>query len=705
MSTLFSEVFPINSSALPKLYAYRIEGPKARDIHSVGGGIGWVTKRSLDLDSLLVWSKAKRCLLSSSQFSESTCQKLVEACWGDDRDRYQDLRSINLAPDIPIDARAQADFVAWGLWHTVSREVQTHLRKRDIRTSLVHVRRKCRRTACVVHETPALQISIYSETTHRETLSAILDKHPDIILEGLAVKDRTKKRRALKGRIDEVVGPASNHKQRLLAFNPPKAMRDVIEAASSQTPVVRVVPFSNGKRGYDYVLSALDVIVQPSHYDQLHIPTKIQNKLTLAPDQRATLVREAVQPLRDRNWIDKAISTSSHPSNFGDTDRVDFVPAIRLGDGSTTKLKDGKTQVRSIGRHGVVKGVDLDSARPASIHIVQVQEPKQSEFGSRLKTTLNALDLTFKATPHRIRPSTEELRRKVDEIEAWKAEADGAILILPDHADDLYLCWKQETVRRGIPNQVIKESTIGNRWAIDNIALGLFAKMGGVPYVLANPLPYADRVVGLDIGRVMKERSTGTMSVAASTHLYGADGRLIGYRLEDANVEGETVPPNVLRRMFPAKAYGDKTVLIHRDGPFRGDEIQTLKTIASEMDSTFHLVEIRKQGAPRLYRHDGQTIQAEKGDYLRVDEHTAFLVSSPPPFDGSTARPLHIKVRSDDLTIEEAIHSVLSLSLMHHGSVRPPRLPVTLHYSDSVAEQIQKGIRPPERKGTRPYWL
>ena len=705
MSTLFSEVFPINTDALPQLYAYRVEGPKAKDIHSVGGGINWVTKRSISEDFLLVWSKAKRCLLSSSQLSESMCQNLVEACWADDRDRYQDLRVIQQASDVPMDAQAHADYVAWGLWNTVSKEVWSALRKHDIRTSLVHVRRKCRRTTRVVDGTPALQISIHSETTHQDTLSAILSKHPGLTLEGLAVKDRTKSRRALKGQIEEVVGPASDHRQRLLAFSPPKAMREVIETASNDTPVVSVVPFTNGKQSYDYILDALDVIVQPSHYERLRIPTRIQNKLTLSPDQRAKLVREAVQPLRDRNWIDKAISTSSHPSNFGDTDRVDFVPAIRLGDGSTTKLKDGKTQVRSIGRHGVVKGVDLDSARPASIHIVQMQKRKQSEFGLRLKTALNALDLSFKANPHRIRPSTEELRRKVDEIATGKEEADGALLILPDHADDLYLCWKQETVRRGIPNQVIKESTIGNKWAIDNIALGLFAKMGGVPYVLADPLSYADRVIGLDIGRVMKERSKGTMSVAASTHLYGADGRLIGYRLEDANVEGETVPPDVLHHMFPAKGYGDKTVLIHRDGPFRGDEIQTLKAIASDIDSTFHLVEIRKQGAPRLYRHDGKTIQAKKGDHLRLDDRTAVLVSSLPPFSGSTARPLHIKVRSDDLSIEEAMHSVLSLSLMHHGSVRPPRLPVTLHYSDSIAGRIQKGIRPPEQKGTQPYWL
>jgi argonaute-like protein implicated in RNA metabolism and viral defense len=196
------------------------------------------------------------------------------------------------------------------------------------------------------------------------------------------------------------------------------------------------------------------------------------------------------------------------------------------------------------------------------------------------------------------------------------------------------------------------------------------------------------------------------MSVAASTHLYGADGRFLGYRLEEASVEGETIPSSRLRRMFPPEAYAEKRVVIHRDGPFRGEEINTFRDLEQEMDSTFHLVAVRKQGAPRLYGlQDGSAAQAPKGGYVRESDRVAHVVSSPPPFEGSTPRPLQVHVRSDSLSIEEALHSVLSFSLMHHGSVRPPRLPVSLHYSDSVASRLQDGIRPRNQKGKLPYWL
>ncbi|WP_155818163.1 hypothetical protein [Anaerolinea thermophila] len=82
----------------------------------------------------------------------------------------------------------------------------------------------------------------------------------------------------------------------------------------------------------------------------------------------------------------------------------------------------------------------------------------------------------------------------------------------------------------------------------------------------------------------------------------------------------------------------------------------------------------------------------------------AFLVSSLPPFKGSTPRPLQIRTEPS-FRIENAIHSVLSLTLLHYGSVREPRLPVTIHYSDKIAELSLLGIKPKDLEGDLPFWL
>ncbi len=55
--------------------------------------------------------------------------------------------------------------------------------------------------------------------------------------------------------------------------------------------------------------------------------------------------------------------------------------------------------------------------------------------------------------------------------------------------------------------------------------------------------------------------------------------------------------------------------------------------------------------------------------------------------------------------LEHALHSVLTLTLLHYGSLRPPRLPVTTHYADKISSMAVKGLRPETLDGEIPFWL
>jgi argonaute-like protein implicated in RNA metabolism and viral defense len=74
------------------------------------------------------------------------------------------------------------------------------------------------------------------------------------------------------------------------------------------------------------------------------------------------------------------------------------------------------------------------------------------------------------------------------------------------------------------------------------------------------------------------------------------------------------------------------------------------------------------------------------------------------PIGFRQATTLHIRTEAP-FGIEEAIHSVLALTLLHYGSLRPPRLPITIHYSDEIAYLALKGIKPKEMEGTLPFWF
>lgn len=119
------------------------------------------------------------------------------------------------------------------------------------------------------------------------------------------------------------------------------------------------------------------------------------------------------------------------------------------------------------------------------------------------------------------------------------------------------------------------------------------------------------------------------------------------------------------------------------------------------------MVEIIKSGAPRFYqKNDKLPKQPPKGSVFKLSDTEAFLVSSLPPNQNSTPHPLYIRTETEqNFSIEDAIHSVLSFTFLHFGSVRPPRLPVTIHYSDKIAKFILKGIKPNDPEGKIMFWL
>jgi argonaute-like protein implicated in RNA metabolism and viral defense len=245
---------------------------------------------------------------------------------------------------------------------------------------------------------------------------------------------------------------------------------------------------------------------------------------------------------------------------------------------------------------------------------------------------------------------------------------------------------------------------MSNQYATANIVLGVLGKTGNTPFVLADPLPYADLVVGIDIARERKRSLAGSINAVAITRIYFDNGQFLQYVIQDSPLEGETIPEHVLQALFPSSIFRGKQVVIHRDGYFRGDEKENLKSWAQKIGATFHLVEVIKTGTPRLYGMQGRRAQQPaKASAFKLSDNEAFVVSSLPPFTNATPQPLRIRTEGG-FPVEQGIHSVLSLTLVHHGSLRPPRLPVDIHYSDKIAYLALRGIKPRDLEGNIPYW-
>lgn len=708
-ATLLSQIFPIRVDDLPPLQVYQVDINGSGESNRVGRRLAYEAYAQ-DLSGIWTWSAHDRRLITSAhQVGKANLEQFVEACWDKGHDVFRHLHGVNRDSDAHVSAHAKAEFVAFGLWHRVKRSVQRQLRPLSQWIGKVHIERRCRCSPEVVDGHPALRLSVVSEATHQDTLTEYIQQNPDVELDGLAVTDATKKD-GLTGTIENVVGPIRDHRSRLLNFPISDGMTQAIKDASDETLVVGVRPFGSPSKQYDYVTDGLNLVIHPKHYQRLNIPTRIQNQFTLAPEDRVAAIGLAVQPLKDEKLVGSAYNSEEAANHiFGTAKTVEYEPRRRLADDTTTRGEE--ISVEKLQGKGLVEiPPSLESASRTKIGVLVAGVSLQkSTFGKKLKGKLESLGLPdIESSAVSVSKSEPDVRSGVRKLcDGYRPHVLIGILPGPESASGrLYKALKQEANECNLPSQVVLRDTLNVRYAIDNIVFGVVAKLGGVPYLLADPLPYTDYVVGLDIARKHKERTSGTMSVAASTQHFAADGRLRSYYTQETSVEGETLPPDILRSLFPSDDYTGQRVLVHRDGPFRGQEVETLIDLGKEMDASFSLVEVRKQGATRLYEARGSNVsQASKGSHLRLSDLMAHVASTPPPFEQSTPRPLQVCVRSGDLSIEEAIHSVLSFTLMHHGSVRPSRLPVTLHYPDEIAQLHMQGITPPKTTGSNPYWL
>ena len=234
-------------------------------------------------------------------------------------------------------------------------------------------------------------------------------------------------------------------------------------------------------------------------------------------------------------------------------------------------------------------------------------------------------------------------------------------------------------------------------------------------------MPIADYFIGLDISRRPKKNGQGSINACACVRLYGKHGEFIKYQLaSDSATEEEEIPAKILQNFLSSEKLKNKTILIYRDGVFRGNEVETLIAWGKAIGSRFILVECVKSQIPRLYDLSIQVIQRKnktgkisklqastRGLALKLSFSEAILVTTQVPENVGVPRPLRLKVIEDGLSadIETIVDITLKLTLLHHGSLKDPRLPVPLFGADRIAYRRLQGIYPDELEGNIQYWL
>lgn len=696
---IFTEIFPVQSESLPDLTLYQLKVSGAVALDEVAGKVCY--RLQAKFGGHWKWDKEKQYVITDSPQDQTAIRQILEEIWGtvNEEDVFRSLESIEVFPNDTPSTQGIANFVARSLSDDFSRAINNALTKHRKERTTYYVDLICSLRGWVVDNHPAVSVSINSKLEYKGDLKTYLARlsHPTR-LKGLNVTDKTKPFQTsmpitgIVGRLGE-----NNTRDRLLAFKPSPEMHDLIEQAPNDELVVKVA------EKYDYVVSALRIKIHNADYTRF----KINEKLQIEAAQRVEYITSVASIIQESGLVGRAYSTKTHDHLFLSGNDISYNPRLKVGNG---EIVSPNSIFRSLKKFGLYK-----SKTNRHIHIAILNtsprtplEPLRKNLRNELSKGMN-YKLTLAIEKEVPNASRGVLEPALEEIAERNPDIILGIIPKPDFDTEewtLYDEFKHLTLKKDLQSQVVQSDKVDNPYIIENVTLGILAKTGNIPYVLAEPINYADLIVGLDVTHRKKQNRPGTINTAGVARIYFSNGELMQYNIREAMLEGEIIPQHILQDLFPQTEFSGKKILIHRDGKLPDLEKEALTEWGNQIGTTFYFVEVIKSGAPRLYgSQNGKIVKAPKGRILKRSETEALLVSSEFPV-GFRATPRPIQIRTHPpFSLEHALHSVLSLTLLHYGSVRLPRLPVTIHYADKICSMAARGLKPKTLDGTTPFWL
>lgn len=710
--TYFIELFDIVPENLPSLYAYGLSVRGSGDHVRLGRRLAVRLMRAFD--GHWVWSDD--VIVTDNPQSQNALDQAIHNIRSRQPDIVKDFARIVSVDGWTASVRAQADFVAYGLISDLGGEMKAALQPPIDLDGMATVERDFEVRGWVVYGRPVVSISVESSVIFKEDLKSYLKrlKSEDEIL-GLFVADKVPSANGtvVKGEIVSIAGRLDRDitRQELLAMAQREGSAEIITKAREGELVVHV-----GHNEYQYVVSALRIIVFTKYYKRFGIDSKkAQNATWITPSERASLVSKLSAIVRPRKFLGNTYASDHESARFVGSSTYHYDPTIIVGNGQRVEYKGGSALLSAIDRFGLYQRTsDTGNAHsPLNVGVVNSSNFDFSQAQEALQEQLSRLG--FVNADFRIQPSGGATRldfeRAINALRSF--EPHILVALIPD-ADSLdedewgpYYDFKSLMMQIDLPSQVLDVSKLRKvknlAFMMQNVALGMSSKMGNVPYILANSLDYADIVVGIDIARKRNKRGSGTQNAAAIAQVYHQGGQFDQCRVVETPLDGETVPGNVLRSLFPLDKFENKRVIIHRDGPFRGDEVAIMDEHITQLNGQAYFVEVIKSGAPRLYQRVNRQIVAPGiGTAFLLSDAEAFLIAS----ESSTATPQPLQIRTRaPFTIGKALHSVLMLTLMHYGSLRRPRAPITIHFSDRIGYLALRGVKPAGGTSTDMYWL
>lgn len=376
--------------------------------------------------------------------------------------------------------------------------------------------------------------------------------------------------------------------------------------------------------------------------------------------------------------------------------------------------------------------------------------PPSRGFPNGFAKTFGLVNPEFVRCPVRVstsdRAGAEAAYRSAVEAHLEKDSAidAGIVALLDEHAHlpDLqnpYIRTKALFLTLGIPTQQIRLATVNQRpaslqYTLQNFSISLYAKLNGTPWTVDQDQAISDEIVlGMGVAELSGSRTLARQRFVGITTVFGGDGTyLLGSVSRECSYDdyAETIRHSMLAILEDVRARnnwqpGDTVrVIFHAHKPLKRDEVagivfacarqvgsgQTLQMafVTVSHDHPFYIFDPRERGIPTSRDSDVMkgVMAPARGTIARVGRWTRILAvnshrlikraNSPLP------KPLLINLHQDStfLDVDYLSEQVLKFTALSWRSTLPAGTPVTIYYSERIAELLARLRQVPDWSAT-----
>jgi hypothetical protein len=306
-------------------------------------------------------------------------------------------------------------------------------------------------------------------------------------------------------------------------------------------------------------------------------------------------------------------------------------------------------------------------------------------------------------------------RAAIDEGTGWHL----ALVQVPSDTQDAigdenpYLVTKAKFLARSVPVQEFRVETMKKpisqlQWALGGLGLQVFAKLGGIPWLLQTDTKAHELILGLGSASLGTGRFGDRERVVGLTTAFSGDGtywltetsRTVKYdEHEDAVIESAVAAFKRVREKMAWRSGDDVRVVLHSFKDFRDRHVDALKDAVlkiagDELKVQFAFVHIAENHPVLLFDSSEQQQIPPRGSVVRMGNREALVaVLGPSEVRNDRLgfpRPVCIKVHrsSTYADLDYLSWQALAFSALSWRNFTPTSVPITVLYAELIADLL-----------------